>query len=781
MEANPRVTRYVALCCGAYALLGGSLALGGWATGLVRLTDWGGSGIVMKTNTAIAAAIAGLALVLVTLRPRARRTILCLSTLVAAIGALTLSQYLTGISLGIDTLLFDEPPGALATSSPNRMGPPAAVSFALIGTALALTSRGPRARRGAVVLSLVVFAIALLSLTGYAYGAEVMYMLPSLTGIAVQTSSILAVLAVGVMAAVPECEPCATLGADSEAGLLARRLLPVVIAVPLLVGWGRLQGQLLGLYDTAFGSALRTVLEVGLLAGVTFLVLRAVRAREHERDRFEVELRASQQRLAATLASISDGLVTFDRDWRFSYANPEAERMLGYERAQLIGQSVWDLFPELRGTSTERDMRTAASDHTTVEFENTNRTGLVISHRAYPTADGGLAVYFHDVSRRRQMEDALREADRRKDEFLATLAHELRNPLAPIRNAAKLLLLRNAADPQLRWSAEVIHRQVEHMSRLLDDLLDVSRISRNRLELRREWTDLATVLGSALETSRPLVEVHRHALTVELPRDAIFVDADPVRLAQVFSNLVNNAAKYMDDGGRISVRAERRGAEAVISVRDAGMGLAAEALPHIFDIFWQAAPAHERSSGGLGIGLSLARGIVDLHGGRIEVFSEGPGRGSEFVVHLPVALDAQQALPAVAEPPRVRAEHARRVLVVDDVRDHADSLAAVLTTLGHDARAAYGGRQGLEAAREMQPDAVLLDIGMPDLDGFAVCRRLRQQPGGDVLLIIALTGWGQKADRARTNEAGFDHHLIKPAEIATIARLLDQAPRQSPG
>ena len=387
---------------------------------------------------------------------------------------------------------------------------------------------------------------------------------------------------------------------------------------------------------------------------------------ERERLRVEKDLRESERRLSQTLESISDGVVTLDSSWCFTYANPTAERILGHPQGELLGQNVWELFPEMAGSHLERDFRRVLAEKISLEVEGSNpRTQHYFSNRVYPGLDGGLVIYFHDTTQRRRAQEVQREADRRKDEFLATLAHELRNPLAPIRNAATLLLRRSPMDPQLKWGAEIINRQVRHMSRLLEDLLDVSRISRNRLELRREWIDLSSAIASAVETSRPLIDEQRQALTVNLPAGPVYIDADPVRLAQVFSNLLNNAAKYTESGGHLWLAAEVSGTSVTISVKDDGIGMEQEMLPHLFEIFWQASPALQRSQGGLGVGLSLARGIVELHGGKIEARSDGLGRGSEFIVHLPVVRDATRVevervdeLPvAISQTP---ADHRRR-------------------------------------------------------------------------------------------------------------------------
>src|SRR5262245_8865145 len=378
-----------------------------------------------------------------------------------------------------------------------------------------------------------------------------------------------------------------------------------------------------------------------------------------------------------------------------------------------------------------------------------------------------------DVTEQKQVLEELREADRRKNQFLATLAHELRNPLAPIRNAAQILKVKGPAQPELTWGRDVIDRQVQVMARLLEDLLDVSRISRNKLDLRTCRVGLAAVVEAALETSRPAVEAGGHDVTVSLPPEPIHLDADPVRLAQVFANLLNNAAKYTEAGGRISLTARRQGDEVIVAVRDSGIGIPAEILPRIFDIFSQATPALERAQGGLGIGLSLAKGLVELHRGSIEAHSDGPGRGSEFVVRLPVAAGVpapETAFPAGEEPlpPLTKC----RILIVDDNRDSADSLSMLFQVMGNEVGTAYDGEQAVETAESMRPDVVLLDIGMPRLNGYDTCRRIRQKPWGQRMLLIALTGWGQEEDIRRTKDAGFDYHMVKPVDPAALSRLL---------
>jgi PAS domain S-box-containing protein len=394
--------------------------------------------------------------------------------------------------------------------------------------------------------------------------------------------------------------------------------------------------------------------------------------------------------------------------------------------------------------------------------------------RAMPTRENqgaitqwfGCSVDIHDA---RQAQELLKEADRRKDEFLATLAHELRNPLAPIRNALQIVQRRNPTDPIVRSAQEMMDRQVSHMVRLIDDLLDVSRITRGKLELRREPIELAKVLEQALETSRPhLVQ----ELSIELPQEPVYLDADPIRLSQVFSNLFNNAAKFTPRSGKVSVRAEMAPNQVVVRVRDTGEGIPAEQLPRLFEIFSQGTPGRDRAKGGLGIGLSLAQSLVELHGGTISAHSEGPGKGSEFVVRLPalVPLDAVEfdtKLPVIR--PNVTS---RRVLVVDDVADSVQSLADVLRIDGHVVETAADGVEAVEKANSFAPHLILLDLGLPKLDGFEVCEHIRRQSWGADIVIVALTGWGHEEDRRRTLAAGFDAHLVKPVEYADLIAVM---------
>ncbi len=372
---------------------------------------------------------------------------------------------------------------------------------------------------------------------------------------------------------------------------------------------------------------------------------------------------------------------------------------------------------------------------------------------------------------------ALQEAGRRKDEFLAMLAHELRNPLAPIRNAIQILRAKGPPIPALQWARDIIERQLQQLTRLVDDLLDVSRITRGKVELRKERMPLAKVVSTAVESSRPLIDKWDHELTVTLPHEPIYLEADPTRLAQVLLNLLNNAAKYTEQGGHIWLTGEQQGNQVLIRVKDTGIGIPPEMLPHIFEMFAQVDSSLERAQGGLGIGLTLVQRLVEMHGGTVEAFSSGPGMGSEFVVRLPVAGEvASPGVARTAEGETPPGSARCRILVVDDNQDAADSLAMLLRLVGHEVHTAHDGLEAVGAAAVFRPGVVLMDIGLPKLDGYEAGRRIREQQGQEVVL-IALTGWGQEEDRRRSKEMGFDHHMTKPVEFEALQKLLAELPK----
>jgi signal transduction histidine kinase/ActR/RegA family two-component response regulator len=377
---------------------------------------------------------------------------------------------------------------------------------------------------------------------------------------------------------------------------------------------------------------------------------------------------------------------------------------------------------------------------------------------------------------RQRAEESLRLADRRKDEFLATLGHELRNPLAPLLTALQVLKLETFTEERTLLARATMERQLHHLIRLVDDLLELSRFTRGLIDVQKEPLDLRGVLRTAVETSRPLIEDARHTLSVEMPPEPIPIAGDAVRLTQVVANLLNNAAKYTNTGGRIWLSLGTEDGRAVIAVRDTGIGIPASQLGAVFDMFTQVEQSHHGAQGGLGIGLTLVRSLVSMHGGVVEARSEGAGLGSEFIVRLPL-LRQLSARPKATERPRRFPPV--RLLIVDDNRDAANTLGTLLSSLGATTAVAYGGQEAIDAIDGFRPDAVLLDLGMPGMDGYDVAREIRSRPGWAAIRLIALTGWGQDADRERTRQAGFDHHVVKPIDIEYLRQLLlDTAPAQ---
>ncbi|HSK71038.1 MAG TPA: ATP-binding protein, partial [Pyrinomonadaceae bacterium] len=388
-------------------------------------------------------------------------------------------------------------------------------------------------------------------------------------------------------------------------------------------------------------------------------------------------------------------------------------------------------------------------------------------------AQNGFVKILRDLTERKLFEDTLREADRRKDEFLATLAHELRNPLAPIRLALEIMRRGESKKKGLE-ARDIISRQTEQIVDLVDDLLDISRISQGKIKLRKNRVDLREAVKSALEAAQPMIDTSEHKLTVSTPEEPIFIEGDFTRLSQIFTNILANAAKYTKPGGKIYVNARMENGNAVVRVKDTGLGIPKEMLPHIFDMFMQVQYSDRRSQGGLGIGLSLVKRLVEMHGGTVYALSEGADKGSEFIVTLPAAErqtpSKKEAKSAEKEPADSPSVKPKRILVVDDNADAAQVLCFALQLEGHDVSVAYDGKSAIKAAEEFQPQICLLDIGLPDIDGFKVARQIREKMSET--LLVAITGWGQEEDRRRSQKAGFDYHLVKPVAIEDIIELM---------
>jgi signal transduction histidine kinase/ActR/RegA family two-component response regulator len=774
-------SRYISIGAAIYATLGGLLSFAGWAADIPRLTDWWGTGITIKANAAIGITAVGMALLIAALSRKGLWVARILGFFAGALGALTLFEHLTSYDLGIDTLLFEEPPGAAGTAAPGRMGPPAAASLVALGAALVFLKTGGRTRILTVALPMAVIAIGTLSMIGFFYGAQAMYSIPRLTGIAVQTATMLLALAVGTLALQRDREPTRTLFEQSTAGILARRILAAAFMVPLALGWLRVEGQRLQLYDFAFGTALRTLVEIAILATLSWWVVQAMRMRDRQQQRAEAERQAGEQRLRmvldvsavpfAILEPVRDSSAAIV-DFSWSYLNAAAARTLRSEIHELTGRRISEVLPGMWSEHGlfERYMAVVLRQEVQ-DFElHSTSSGLEGWYQVVASPlDGNVAVWFADVTERKKHEIELRDADRRKDEFLAILAHELRNPLAPIRQVAALFTKPTLTEDQRQWCMEVIERQVRHMSVLLEDLLDVSRITRGTLELRRQPTELSVLVESAVETARPLIDSKRHRLTVGLPPTPVHLNVDPVRTSQVIANLLNNAAKYTDAGGLIRVTALVRGNDFVLTVTDNGIGLPKQEVETIFQMFSQVQSARERAEGGLGIGLALTKGLVELHGGTITAESAGLGAGSSFRIEIPnarAALSTHAEASAAASVPVL----CRRILIADDNVDAGDSLAMLLRSSGHEVNVVRDGEEALKVFGAFKPDVVLLDLGMPKLSGYEVAKWLRAN--NSAVLLIAITGWGQSSDRARSVEAGFDHHLTKPVDYNELTSAL---------
>jgi signal transduction histidine kinase/CheY-like chemotaxis protein len=858
---SERVPRVAAAALGLYALIGGAVSFIGWAADLPLLADWDRDGIAIQPNTTIAAILSGAALLL--LSRGYRRATAALGGLIALIGSTVIVQYLSGIDLGIDTLfMFGRSWGQVDVLAPGRMGPLDATSWTLIGATFVLASLPLVYRARALVpgLGLLTAGLSSLSLIGHLYGASVLYTVPTMTVIALQTAAFILAVSLGLVASAPEHGPMRLLSEDSPAGILTRRALPVVIAAPLVIGFVQVLGERAALYDSAFGSGVRTICEVALF--LILLLWTGDAISRHARRRLEAEasLRVNQQRLSADLAAMTrlqdlstrlvqgqdlDSLLreilaaaanfTLTDKGNIQFYDPATGR-LRIVVHQGLGPRLVEHFAEdgcaatcgAAGRQAERviieDVATEPSLQGTVDLEimledgirgilstplvsrDGRLLGMLNNHFRVPTRPSErelryldlLARMAADVVERAQAEEALRQADRRKDEFLATLSHELRNPLAPLQTAVDILKTKGSFDRELAWASDVAGRQVRVMARLLEDLLDVSRITRDRLELHKGRVELSSVLRGALETCGPLFERLSHELSLDLPGQPIWLDADAVRLGQVFGNLFNNACKYTPPKGRVSVTAEARGGEAVIRIKDTGIGIPPDKLASIFDIFFQVDRSLERSNGGMGIGLHLVKRLVELHGGTVEAHSAGEKAGSEFIVRLPLIIEEtvaagsgvsaepfERTLAAVSGGSTRRigsgGTPSWRILVVDDNWDSAESLALLLARDGHETETAHDGLEAVEKAATYDPHVILLDIGLPGMNGYDACREIRKHGSGHAApLMVALTGWGQEADREKARQAGFDAHVVKPVlhdNLMSLLASLSNAPR----
>jgi PAS domain S-box-containing protein len=757
------------------AVVIGGAHLAAWLGGAAPA--WSAAGaITMKTNMSLALVVAGAALLLS--RSPARRARVAgigASLLVVAIGVLTLGEHAFRVDLHIDQLLATELPGAIATASPNRFGVPGAISLTLLGSGLlALFRRG----RASAYFGLATLLVVVVPAVGWLYRIGALFSSARTTGIAWPTVVALSALAVGLMLCGPRDGMPALLLRDDVGAALLRRLLPVAVIAPLAIGLLVARGERLGLYGPDVAGGITAIAVVVVFAALLWRAAANLSVSAERRARATAALSASEERLShyAELVEHAPVLVRDGQD-KIVVWNRGMERLYGYSRETALGKVSHDLlqtrFP-VSLADIDGELRRSGAWEGELRHRRADGTEVIVSSRqmVHHDATGARAAVVEvnsDVTALRTAEQALLEAARRKDEFLATLSHELRNPLAPIRNSAYVLRHAAPGSEQAQRAAEVIERQAEHLTRLVDDLLDVTRIVRGKIELRRSPIDLREVVLRAAEDHRASLEDGGVAFQTELPAAKVRAEVDATRVTQVVGNLLHNAAKFTRRGDEVRLALAVVDGAAEIRVRDTGPGIEPTLLPQLFEPFVQGERSLARAEGGLGLGLALVKGITELHGGTVSAASAGKGKGAEFMVRLPL-VEAQAPRPdgrgaVPCQPGR------RRILVVDDNADAAESLADLLRLQGHLAEVARDGPAALAALAATVPDVILCDIGLPGMSGYEVARTVRAGLHGAVRL-VALTGYAQPEDVRRAKDAGFDAHLAKPPDPDELARVL---------
>ena len=819
--------RLYAVLAGVLGIVVGAGLLALWMSGDPGLIQW--AAWRCKANTCVGLLLCGAALVAyASAAPWLRRFGVVCAVAAAALGVLTLAQYAAGVDLGIDELVARDWPFAESAAHPNRMSPNAALSFALFGPALILVVRSPREARFGQLLALTLLALDGAALVGYIYDATFLYRAGTFLRISPYTAVCCVAFAVGCLALRPEIGVPAQLSGPGIGAYLARRLLVPVVVVPIALDWLRLQGEQRGWWGESAGMAVDALIYVAGFAALVLYLARSLDALDARRKLSELELRRTAE-LTAALAqartldevarvTVDLGVPALGADAGALFVvEPGAAQLRmvasrGYpddvarthatvplsavlpicdavrDCATVFVADVAELrarYPEL--SYTQPETRGLAA----VPLTSSGRTlGVIgLSFRAPPPDEQARARIDRLVSQcaqaldraalsdsERAARDAANAANRTKDEFLAMLGHELRNPLAPIAHALELMRMHN---PQPHHEREVIERQVRHMTRLVDDLLDVSRIARGKIELSRARVDLAAAIDDAVELVRPLIEERRHALSVAVDA-GLAIDGDRARIVQIVSNLLSNAAKYTPSGGRIELAATRKGDTAVVRCSDTGVGIPAALLPRIFEPFVQHEATIDRAMGGLGLGLAIVHSMVALHGGTVAVASDGDGKGATFTVALPAQDGAADDAPVVhAAPLRVAAP--RRVLIVDDNEDAAELMGEALQLAGHTVQIAHDGARGLELAAEFDPDCVMLDIGLPTIDGYDVARRIRDSDGDRRRTLIAITGYGRTATSAARSRPASTATWSSRCRSRTRSRSSPTLRRSAPG
>lgn len=765
----------------------GACGLTGWILGIENLKALFPGGVTIKANAALALLLGGGALLIQSdqdARFKYARVISMLCAgVVCTLGGLTLVQHLTGLDLGIDQWLVTEPPGARATSSPGRMGPPACLGLTLTGIGLLLLN-SRRASRWKVgqTLGLLTCAIAAVPLMGYLFNVSYLYVVPRFTGIALHTALSLFALGIGVVLARPTVGIMQTVVADDAGGLMARRLAIPAFLLPVVVWTLRMAGERAGLFS---GDTVRPL--AVLVLSISSLVLILANARSmsviaQQRARAEREREQVHLRTADLLDSISDAFYAIDAASRFTYINRQAEVMLGRPRDTLLGRNFATELPAFaQSVGIEahlRVMRERAPSHREAFLPEAQRWFDI---SLYPDAAGGVACFFRDVSERKAAEhelhrakEAAERASQAKSEFLATLSHEMRTPLAPVMVTLGLVESHPAFPAVLRPDIESIRRNVELEVQLISDLLDLTRVESGKLQLQIRDVDLHAVLRAVEEMCR---RPDAAPVRLELDAELHSVQGDPVRLHQIFWNLMSNALKFTPKGGYILVSTKLVHSQVRTVVRDTGSGIAPEFLPRLFNAFEQGESRSARQRGGLGLGLSITRKIVEAHGGTIMAESEGEGRGASFVVDLPAAKqNAGAAANVLPEPPAAMPEP-MKILLVEDHAATLQAMARLLSSMGHHVTTAATCEQARLVASKAQFDFIISDLGLPDGSGLDLMRELSPQFAGRA---IALSGYGMEADVKAAKDAGFAEHLTKPVRIAGLRAVIAQVCAENP-
>jgi len=739
---------------------------------------------LMKSNTALSLLVLALCLfALWTERPVFKIAAAVCACLVIVFVAAVLTEYVVPIDFGIDQWIATD---HTVDRWPGRTSVGMAVALLMMGTAYVLLLSSRDSLLAQAVLLAALF-IPITTLGGYLYRAPDLAPLYRASVASWQSIACTLFLCVGGFCLRPGAGLLRILLSESGGGTVARRLLAAAIIMPSTVGASILYAERIGLVDNAVGFAALITSSALFFAGAVWIVsammLRAESAKaqaDSTRASAERLVQVGEQRLRIALEAARLGTWEYLVESEELITSAQCKAIYGLAPAHPFSYS--DFLAAISSDQRERVQASAlqalsASSDYKEQYEVKWPDGTLHWVLAYgrPLIDErgnprmvGVSL---DVTESVQFREALELADRRKDEFLATLAHELRNPLAPIRQAVTVARSDAVSTAQRSWGLNVIDRQASHMAVLLDDLLDISRITRGQLTLQKDWIDIGSVVDAAMETAQPAINAKAQSVRLNVPRDSAAVFLDPVRTAQMLSNLLINAAKYSAPGTEISVNVANEGDSLEFSVRDQGIGIAADMLTRIFEMFTQIELDRARSGGGLGIGLALVRGLAVLHGGTVTAHSEGLGKGSEFLISLPRTTRSAIPTPSVSAPiPTSR----RRVLAADDNIDALETMKLLLELDGHEVVIAFDGEAALALAEQTTPEVMLLDLGMPGLSGFELAARVRERPWGNRITLIAITGWGQAEDRKRSLSAGFDHHLTKPIDFEALRVLLSQ-------